>query len=260
MTLSRNLSTLGQAVTVDGKLPTANLTGTYTTITFSDNTTQSTSGANGYSNKIVYTSPATYTKSAAMKYIKVTVLGGGGGGGQGKGPGARAAGGGGAGGIAFATFPSANVSSPIAITIGAGGNPSGPNNVDFTTITGGTGGTTSFGSLITATGCAGGGNTGGTGGSGGPTPANKYPDTPISIGPVTPGTLGPGPSGGDGGAQPWGVFYGPLPAAGNGPTPTNTPATPYGYGVGAGGNYIGPQTPGISGAGSAGILIVEEFY
>jgi hypothetical protein len=230
------------------------------TITFSDATKQATAGANGYSNKIVYTSSDTYTKSSsAVKYVKVTVLGGGGGGGQGKGPGARAAGGGGAGGIAFATFPAANVSSPIAITIGAGGNGNG-NNVDNTTITGGTGGTTSFGSLITATGGAGGGNSAGTGGSGGPTPANKYPDTPISIGPVAPGTLGPGPSGGDGGAQPWSVFYGPLPAAGNGPTPSNTPATPYGYGVGAGGNYIGPQTPGTAGAGSPGIVIVEEFY
>jgi len=173
MTLSRNLSTLGQAVTSDGKLPTANLSGsianTSITGTFpsssitglaasatTDTTNASnittgtlpsavyTSGATGVPVLNVYTSSSTWTKPATVKAIKVTVVGGGGSGGTSGPPTAPTAAGGGSGGGGGGTsifiYPGPSLPGPQPYTVG------------------GAGGTSSFGvapiTVISATGVA----------------------------------------------------------------------------------------------------------
>jgi hypothetical protein len=231
-------------------------------ITFNDTSTQTTAGANNYVNRVVFTSPGTYTKGTQLKYIKVYVVGGGGSGGSSKGPSAGVySGGGGSGGLAIYNAPSANITGPIAVTIGSGGAASPVNNVNNTTTSGNAGGTSSFGSLASATGGNGGTSAAGTGGTGSPAPSNKYPDGGVSCVTGSSGTVGNGSSiGGDGGALPSAIFVGPGPAAGTGPGPTGNPAVPYGYGVGSGGNHITPTTPGVSGPGAPGIVIVEEYY
>jgi len=57
MTLSRNLSTLGQAVTTDGKLPTANLLGTIASSSITGLATSATTDTSNASNIIIGTLP-----------------------------------------------------------------------------------------------------------------------------------------------------------------------------------------------------------
>jgi hypothetical protein len=93
----------------------------------------------------VFTAPGTWTKPSSATQVRVTVIGGGGGGSNY--PGFY----GGCGGFAKAIVP---VSAPVAITIGAGGNP------------GSSGGTSSFGPAVSATGGGGGASPQGTNGTG----------------------------------------------------------------------------------------------
>jgi hypothetical protein len=198
----------------------------------------------------VYTSPATWTKPATIKAVRVSVGGGGGGGGgTSTSPDPQqsyVAGNGGSGGYACKYLSAPSIPGPISVTIGAGGNPgtsTQPNGAP-----GGTGGTSSFGPLVSATGGGGGGGSG-----------------PISPNPVNaaPGASGSG-SGSDltlyqTGADPQLSVQGIVGIRG-----TSNPNANGGAGVGrmSGGggarNQNSPQKTG--GAGAGGVIIVEEFY
>jgi hypothetical protein len=204
----------------------------------------------------VYTSPATWTKPASVKAVKVTVVGGGGGGGAAhlsdpSSPSASYVGGGGGAAIEYLDAPA--IPGPVSVTVGSGGAggtlPSPPNG-----NAGSTGGTSSFGPFLSAT--------GGGGGSGPGTPGER------------PGTGGTG-SGGQlnftGGAGP-GIQRGADTPGGSsilssgspitripGPNVANgTTGNLYGGG-GSGANGSGPAG-GVGAAGAAGVVIVEEFY
>jgi hypothetical protein len=210
-----------QAVTMPGNLV---VTGTIT------------AGAGTVYNLEQYTSPATWTKPADLKAIKVTVIGAGGS--SGSSPSSNAGvGGGGGGGAAIEFIPAPSITSPtpgpvtVSVTAGPGTNSfgafcsatAGGNSVSPALTAGGTGGVGSGGS-INITGADGAtGTNGSAGGSGG-----------SSI-------LG---GGGRGGTAPNGVGV----VGGN-------------YGGGGGGDggapVVGPKT---ARAGAPGIVIVEEFY
>lgn len=205
----------------------------------------------------VYTSPATWTKPASIKAVKVTVLGGGGGGGN-TNPGTPAgSSGGGGGGVAIEYLDAPAIPGPVSVTAGAGGG-------------GGSGGqTSSFGAFLSATGGAAGpagtpasGGAGGSG-SGGQLnwPGGKGGN---NIG-FDNGAGGGGGGGGDGteAGNPasnltGGGAFGRAGEARNGQGNGN-PAP--GYGNGGGGSARpggGPSYTG--GSGSTGFVIVEEFY
>ena len=187
---------------------------------------------------VAYTSPATWTKPAGLKAVKVTVVGAGGNGGTGNAiPGCNnfgGNGGGGGGAILYADAPA--IPGPITVTVG-----SAPSK------------TSSFGPLVSAT--------GGTNGSNaGPLSA---PVGPYAGGAGSGGTVNF--SGEDGfGAANTGGALGGASALGFGPgkAPVNVgpfvrTGKDYGGG-GTGGISSGPTAPG--GSGGAGIVIVEEFY
>jgi len=83
-----------------------------------------------------YVSPATWSKPATIKAVKVTVIGGGGG--SAGNPNTNQGGGGGAG-TAIEYIPAASIPGPVSVTVGAGGN-------------GAAGGTSSYGAFCSATG------------------------------------------------------------------------------------------------------------
>jgi len=216
-----------------------------------------TTAVGGTPTMTVYTSPATYTKPSTVKSVKVTLLSGGGSGSIYRGPAASgngAGGGGGAGGFGGIAAPS--ITSPVAVTVGAGGAAAGPGGSNAYTQ-GNTGGSSSFGAFLSCTGGAGGSNNSG-GASGSFTPS------PTAIG--FSGTVGtpssvPGPVSGGGGNsfQAWGLGAVPAPL---GPGPAPNPGTT-GTGFGAGGSGAqNVNSPGLgtSGPGTAGYVIVEEFY
>jgi len=223
-----------------------------TGVTFNDGTQlNSRNEAGGNYVRIIYTSPATWTKPAGLKSVTVTVLGGGGGGGGAAivdGGVQKRGGRGGAGGSGdrFITGPS--IPGPVVVTVGSAGA-AGP-----TGGAGGAGGTSSFGAFLSAT--------GGTGGAfaGGPSPES------VIAASGTPGV----PSSGDltlynGFTN--GSFVGVLGAVGLGP---DVPAGPSpgiagqgrgAYGGGANNGAPGPFQPAkAGGAGTGGLVIVEEFY
>jgi hypothetical protein len=123
----------------------------------------------GFSNMDVITSTSTWTNPGSVTKVKVTVVGAGGGGAHGAPAGGYNGGGGGGGGgaaIEVVTIPT----SPVPVTIGAGGQ--GGNFYPDATCPGAAGGTSSFGAYCSATG-GGGGNgqpnpvaAGGDGGAG----------------------------------------------------------------------------------------------
>ena len=187
-----------------------------------------------------YVAPATWTKPAGLKAIKVTVVGAGGAGGPITSPSATfIAGGGGGGGAAIEYIPAPSIPGPVAVTAGPGTNSFGA----FCSATAGSSAPASAGSPVP--GGSGGTGTGGTfnttgqaGGGGGPNAQR------------TGGTGGSSILGGGGAG-------GVVPSSGV-------------AGGGAGGNYGGggggaakggPSTATASGgAGAPGIVIVEEFY
>ena len=220
----------------------------------------------------VYTSPATWTKPATVKAVKVTVVGGGGGsgnsaaGGGGGGPG----GGGGGGGLAQGYVAAPSMPGPVTVTVGAGG----------AAIT--SGGTSSFGPFLSATGGGAGVSspnpgTIGTGGAGG---AGSGPAALFTI----PGGAGGtsvsacgGNLSGAGGAtnmangvpfQPANISLsfggvGMFGSGSNGVGPstpgTAAPASSYGTGASGAGSFP-PGSPRGGAAGRVGIIFVEEFY
>jgi len=210
----------------------------------------------------IYNSPSPWSKPASLKAVKVTVLSGGGGG---AGSRTRAstsqpqAGGGGGGAGGFGFFPAASIpASPISVTVGAAGTAGIAPGTVQTVSAGGSGGTSSFGALITATGGAG----APAAAASAPTPggaAGTFTPSPTQIGrPGIAGTAGSLTTSGAGGNsfQLWGI--GGAALGGNGAGIAGT-----GYGAGGGGGATtsgGPAGSVTGGAGTAGYVIVEEFY
>jgi hypothetical protein len=216
-------------------------------VRFPDNSIQTTAATGGGDYIMrTYTSPSPWTAPAALKAVRVTVIGAGGAGGNAviSGPGfptARGAGGGGGAGVQ--TYYDAPALSPLTITAGAGTN--------------------SFGALVSCTAGAAGGstpntqiNTGGAGGAVTPSPTillafNGQPGQPSAS-----GFTGGGGSG----------FFGLGLGGPSNSSPASAPGI-NGLGIGAAGGG-GTRGPGASplvgtnpgGAGTPGIVIVEEFY
>jgi hypothetical protein len=200
-----------------------------------------------------YTSPATWTKPATLKAVKITVVGAGGAGGAATGPGippSAAGGGGGAGGAAIRYLDATAIPGPISISAGAGTN--------------------SFGSIASA-----------TAGATGPaisSPGNPYIFTPggsggVGMPPSSSGTINmSGATGMRGGATLGGgnaifggagansIFggAGALVVTVAGTTIAGQSAT--GYGSGGGGAVKANAPNSAGGSGMPGIVIVEEFY
>lgn len=192
----------------------------------------------------IYTSPATWTKPATIKAVKVTMMSGGGGGSSSSPSVAGSGGGGGAYGLAY--FTGSAIPGPQSITTGSGGagGAAGPTNPGVA------GGTASFGTLVTATG-GGGGISVGAGGAGG-----VVTPSPAILGlPGLSGSAGAPTLSGNGGnsALVWGIG-----GASVNPVIAGNPST-YGYGGGGGG--AGTRNPSfVGGNGASGFVIVEEFY
>lgn len=199
---------------------------------------QASSASSGIPTTTAYTSPGTYTKTAGLKAIKVTVVGGGGSA-PGVGPAGVtvASGGGGGGGSAILVYPAPSLpASAVPYTVGTAGGTSSFGAAPLTVISA-TGGANGGLGTNSASGGAGGAGSNGsinaTGGGGG-----------AGIGPVGLGGAG-GSSIFGGGA--YGRFSTGGGIAGN----------PYGGGAG------GAATPGAvqpGGTGASGVVIIEEFY
>ena len=179
-----------------------------------------------------FTSPGTFTTSAALEGVEIMVVGGGGGGG-----GHRYGSGGGAGGVIMRpASPSYTLNSPAPVVVGAGGNAGNSNG------TGGGGDNSTFGSGPTQLiGKGGGGGTsydgptyagrpGGSGGGG----TSRAPSTPGGSA-TQPGTHGAGTDYGNRGGNynvPGGGWA-PAGGGGAGGSGTDTPTTYSGGGNGA---------------------------
>jgi hypothetical protein len=217
-----------------------------TGVEFPDLTVQTTAavGGGGYALQN-YVSPATWTKPAGLKAVKVTVVGAGGNGGAGvtvqpAGLASGDGGGGGGGGAAIEYIPAPSIPGPVVVTAGPGTNSFGP----FCSATAGTvGGSTSNIQ-----------NAGGAGGSGSGGNINITGQTGL------PAELGNGAGGNA--ALGFGVGGAGVPTSGPaGVTPGNAGLN---YGGGGGGGSTGPGSPtpitAPGGTGAPGIVIVEEFY
>jgi hypothetical protein len=186
-----------------------------------------------------YVAPATWTKPANLKAIKVTVVGAGGAGGSALGnttPSVtRGGGGGGGGGAAIEYLDAPAIPGPVAVTAGAGTNSFGP----FCSATAGsTGGSGALPAAVFTAGGAGGAGSGGSvnlDGSGG---GNVMSGTSVVSAVGGNSILGGGGLGR--------ISLGAGNAGGN-------------YG-GGGGGALADSTPRAGGAGAPGIVIVEEFY
>jgi hypothetical protein len=206
-----------------------------------------------------FTADGTWTKPTGCRYIEAWLIGGGGGGGGGKGA-ASQTGQGSGGGAGSLTLYKGDVTgtSSETVTIGAAGT-AGTN----APTAGGNGGATSLGSLADAPGGTGGlsggasatpaGLSGGAGGVAGTNGTLKFPGSPglpASRYSTTQGLSGSGASSIFGGG---GNGRGSTPGVGDGGAGT-------GYGAGGGGGYSVSTTGQAGGAGTAGLIIVKEFY
>jgi len=177
-----------------------------------------------------YVAPATWTKPADLKAVKVTVVGAGGNGGASTPSPGSAGGGGGGGGAAIEFIPAPSIPGPVAVTAGPGTNSFGP----FCSATAGsTGGSSASGAVGGGGGAGSGGTFNVTGGAGGPN----------DISAVTGGQGGPSVLGG----------------GGAGANPGSNGAAGGNYGGGGGGGARGPAV-NTGGTGAPGIVVVEEFY
>ena len=199
----------------------------------------------------VYNSPATWTKPAGLKAVKVTVVGAGGNGGVGTPfpgyPGSSYAGGnGGGGGAAIEYLDAPAIPGPVTVTVG-----SAPSK------------TSSFGGFLSATGGTNGANASPSAPA--PQPTGVYPGGAGSGGQINAsgeyGLLNANDTGGRSGASGLGFGQGKstvsIGAIIDGLGAPGIVGLNYGGG-GIGGTASAPTRPG--GAGAPGIVIVEEFY
>jgi hypothetical protein len=202
--------------------------------------------------------PGTWTKPATLKGVRVTVIAGGGAGGNATtNPGSPggfariAAGGGGAGGTAIRLYPAGSLPGPQPYTVGAAGGASsfGVAPATVTSATAGTSGSPITAPMAVGTVSSTGGAPGGVGSNG---------DINIGGGGGGTGIFAPGAGfGGSGGNS----FTGSGGAStGNGGAGGN--AGLYGAGGAGGGRAVDFPSAGTTpgGTGSAGVIIIEEFY
>lgn len=221
-----------------------------------DQVTGTANVANGSVIIRAYFAPALWTKTANLKSIRVSVVGGGGGSGVAVAP-YGTSGGGGGGGVGIVSKLSPAIPGPINITVGAGGtagNPAtpGPGNKP----PGGTGGTTSFGTIVSATGGGGGG--GYTSGSYPAGAGGTATGADINLSGEA-GLVGAGANQGNNNTVSQGGrnFYSSTAAIGQ-------PGRLYGGGAASdvaqslGNSPINDANPGL--AGSTGLVLVEEYY
>lgn len=179
----------------------------------------------------IFYSSGTYTPPEGLLYVKVTVVGAGGGGGTSTAGG----GGGGGGGTSMVTVDGSSITSPVSLTVGAGGS------------AGAGGGYSDFGFWAGASGgSAGAGGSGGLGGNGG---IGYYGSVNMGGGAGQAGYTYAGVSnfGGAGGVSSMGGGGRGASGAGN-------------AGKLYGGGGSGSGSSGTAGAGAGGVVIVEEFY
>jgi hypothetical protein len=263
----------GQGSYTDGQLLIGNTTGnTLAKATLTAGTgisvtngsgaiTIASTGGGGFSNMDVFTSTGTWTNPGSVTKVKVTVVGGGGSGRSDMSTGTfvQYAGAGGGAAIEVITIPT----SPVSVTVGAGGAANSGN------TNGATGGTSSFGAYCSASGGEGGFST-------------TVPSTTLSYAAMSKRTLGGIGSGGTinlrgGGGDGWRTGSGAnnftctggdslLGYGGKSLYIDSAPQTPSfnpvdnrnGSGYGAGGGAVTSNTTGRpSGAGVAGVVIVE---
>lgn len=222
-------------------------------------TTQNIKPGSSFQKVVVqtFTGSGTYTPTTGMKYAKITCVGnGGGGGGTATGAAATLAigGGGGGGGTSYKEVTATSVGTSQTVTFGTtGAGGTAGNNA------GTSGGDVSVGSL-----CIGKGGTGGTGNSGSTSPAGGAGGV-AGTGDYTV----PGQKGGIGCGSSVTAVLGLFGAGGNslygfgGAAASSTPATGtagqnYGAG-GAGGASFNANGTAAGGAGTTGIVIIEEY-
>lgn len=208
-------------------------------------------------NTQVLTVSGTYTRSAGVSFIIVRAVGGGGAGGgsAATSAGQCAAGGGGASG-AYAEGIFASPPATVAVTVGSAGVPMNGN------APGGNGGSTVFGALMTCP--------GGPGGLGAPATATggasiSGANSGNSLSPTGGNIIGVAGQAGENGLALNTSAAGsggssPLGAGGNSPVAVGgRPAS--GYGAGGSGSNSPSNTPAsqAGGAGTPGIVIVEEY-
>jgi hypothetical protein len=188
-----------------------------------------------------YVAPATWSKPAGLKAVKVTIVGAGGSGG----PVAAAnasykGGGGGGGGAAIEYIPAPSIPGPVAVTAGPGTNSFGP----FCSATAGTNAATvSNPAVVQGAGGAAGVGSGGN--------INLIGES---------GTPASGGASGGGGMAALGFGFGAPAVASPGSNGSAAPSPSYGGG-GSGAIKASPNfTAYTGGAGAPGIVIVEEFY
>ena len=216
-------------------------------------TSVSGSSAGATFKQSIFTSSGNYTPTTGAKYAIVQCVGAGGGGGGGCNPTAGGSsnsggGGGGAGGSGtWMNVPISALTTPVAITIGAGGSGSAP------TGGGSTGGSTTFGSYCTAAGGGGGSPAqSGSFGQGGVAQASS-----LSLPSGAQGYLGYGAGGGasgnnnagTGGSSAFGLGGGAYGAIGSG-------SGGNAYGGGGGG---GTGASGSGGSGANGVALIYEY-
>jgi hypothetical protein len=218
-----------------------------TGIEFPDATTQTTAAVTGGGYALQnYVAPATWTKPAGLKAVKVTVVGAGGNGGSipvTPSPIISASGGGG-GGATIEFIPAPSIPGPVAVTAGPGTNSFG----GFCSATAGTNGAGNPTPATVTLGGAGGAGSGGninfSGSRGGY--SGRITGSPVQY------------LGGEGGNS-------LLGSGGAGVLSPNTgvvgiAGTAYGGGGAGAAGQISASVPVVGGAGAPGIVIVEEFY
>lgn len=200
-----------------------------------------------------YTANASWSKPADMQnngFVIVEAVGGGGGGG-GSGTNNARGGAGGAGGYCRKKIDAASLAATETVTVGAGGTAGAAGN-----NAGGNGGDTTFGSHFTAGGGTGGNAANGafSGATGGTATGGDLNITgQAGMGRRDPSAIGVGQGG-----EP--AFYGRTNIAFNGSlTAANDGSSGTGYGVGGGGGYRTSSNQ-AGGAGTAGLVIVYEYY